>query len=80
MEHDNVNNPKHYNSLGAKCSKCDNPVECIDVTRHMSFNIGNAIKYLWIFKDKNGLEDLRKAAWYINDVIKQMEPKENENE
>lgn len=70
---DNVNHPKHYTNSEASCSKCGNQIECIDITRHMNFNIGNAIKYLWRYKDKNGLEDLRKAAWYLDDQIKQLE-------
>lgn len=74
---DPVNHPKHYTSLEAfvRCTKCDtlNAVECIDVTRHMDFAIGNAVKYLWRYKNKNGIQDLKKAAWYINDAIKQLE-------
>lgn len=66
---DPVNHPKHYN---------DHPsgVECITITRHMGFNIGNAIKYLWRAgrKDKDfEIQDLRKAIWYIEDEIKRLE-------
>ncbi len=59
---DNVNHPKHYNAHPSG-------VECITIVEHMPFNIGNAIKYLWRSEHKNGLEDLRKAAWYINREI-----------
>lgn len=62
-----VNHPAHYNS---------NPsgVECIDVVEHMSFNVGNAIKYLWRADHKEKrIEDLRKAAWYINREIERLE-------
>lgn len=66
---DNVNHPKHYTSDPSG-------VECFEITRHRNFNIGNAIKYLW----RNGLkdsdsqvQDLQKAAWYINDEIKRLE-------
>ncbi len=62
----NVNNPKHYNSHPSG-------VECITVVEHMNFNIGNAIKYLWRTEHKNGLEDLKKAAWYINREIERVE-------
>lgn len=62
-------NPSHYKSHPSG-------IECISITRHMSFNIGNAIKYLWRCDLKNGLEDLKKAAWYINDEIKK---RENDN-
>lgn len=69
---DMVNHPPHYTSSDAKCSKCKHPIECIDVTRTMEFVQGNAIKYLWRYKDKNGLQDLLKAQWYLNDLIEQM--------
>lgn len=66
---DNVNHPPHYNSSEARCT-CGRQIECIDVTRHLSFNIGNAMKYLWRCDLKGAsLEDLKKAAWYIHDEI-----------
>lgn len=74
---DPVNHPKHYTNSEASCSKCGQGIECIDVTRHMGFNIGNAVKYLWRFQDKGGLEDLKKARWYLEDEIKQREAKES---
>jgi hypothetical protein len=63
---DSVNHPKHYNSHPSG-------IECIDVVEHMNFNTGNAIKYLWRADHKNGLEDLRKAAWYVNREIERRE-------
>lgn len=58
-DHDPVNHPKHY-------TKHPSGVECIQVTEHMSFCIGNAIKYLWRADLKNdAIEDLEKARWYI---------------
>ncbi len=65
---DMVNHPPHYNSSQAAC-ECGRKIECIDVTRHLDFNIGNAIKYLWRWKDKGGAQDLEKAIWYIKDEI-----------
>ena len=73
-EHDAVNHPKHY---------CSHPsgIECIEITRHYTFDIGNAIKYLWRagLKKEQGLsdiekeiEDCKKAIWYINDHIKHL--------
>lgn len=59
---DNVNSPKHYTSHPSG-------IECIQVTEHMNFCIGNAIKYLWRSDLKNGVEDLKKAIWYINREI-----------
>ena len=63
-QQDNIN-PLHYTSHPSG-------VECIHITRHMSFNIGNAVKYLWRFEDKNGIEDLEKAIWYIKDEIERL--------
>jgi hypothetical protein len=42
----------------------------------MSFNLGNVIKYLWRADLKNGTEDLKKAAWYLNDEIERREREE----
>ena len=68
---DMVNHPPHYISDPSG-------VECIDITRHRNFNIGNAIKYLWRAglknEDKN-IEDLKKAIFYINDEIKRLQEK-----
>ena len=60
---DPVNHPKHYTAHPSG-------VECIEITEHMNFCVGNAIKYLW----RSGLkgeqiEDLRKARWYIDREI-----------
>lgn len=67
---DPVEHPAHYTSSPASCSNCGTTVECIDVTRHMGFNLGNAVKYLWRADLKgNAIEDLEKAAWYIRDEI-----------
>ncbi len=58
-----VNHPKHYTSHPSG-------IECIQVTEHMSFNIGNAVKYLWRADEKGApIEDLQKAIWYINREI-----------
>ena len=54
-----VNHPAHYTAHPSG-------VECIDVVEHLSFNIGNAIKYLWRADLKGApIEDLHKARWYI---------------
>lgn len=72
MEHDPVNHPKHYTTLGAVCEKCSAPIECIQIVRHMPFNLGNAIKYIWRCDIKGqSVEDLRKAIWYLQDEIKE---------
>lgn len=74
VEKDNVNHPYHY-------TQHPSGVECIDITRHYCFTIGNAIKYLWragLKKDAElqdvdkEIEDLKKAIWYIKDRINQL--------
>lgn len=65
---DAVNNPKHYTSDPSG-------IECIEITRHRNFNVGNAIKYLWRagLKDSDAtVQDLQKAVWYINDEIERI--------
>lgn len=60
---DMVNHPKHYN---------DHPsgVECIDIIEHMSFCLGNAVKYIWRADLKSdAIEDLKKARFYIDREI-----------
>ena len=67
-EHDPVNHPKHY-------TQHPSGVECIDIVEHMNFNLGNAIKYIWRAGDKGDIiEDLRKAAWYLNREIARLDP------
>jgi len=66
-EHDPVNHPKHY-------TKHPSGVECIQITEHMNFNLGNAVKYIWRAGEKeNILEDLLKAKWYIAREISRIE-------
>jgi hypothetical protein len=72
---DAVDHPSHYTSHPAEC-ECGRGIECIQITEHMSFCIGNAIKYLWRADLKNdAIEDLKKAAWYINREIQKREAK-----
>lgn len=64
---DNVNHPQHYTSHPSG-------VECIQVTEHMNFCLGNAVKYLWRAGEKGAeLEDLRKSVWYIQREIDRLE-------
>jgi hypothetical protein len=66
---DPVNQPAHYRAHPSG-------IECIQVTEHMGFNIGNAVKYLWRCDLKNdAIEDLKKAVWYINREIAKREAK-----
>jgi hypothetical protein len=68
VKEDLVNHPKHYTSDPSG-------VECIQITRHRNFNVGNALKYLWRngLKDGNSsVQDLEKAIWYLKDEIKRL--------
>lgn len=70
MSSDPVNHPAHYTSSPAHCSACGEQIECIDVTEHMGFNLGNAVKYLWRADLKDApVQDLEKAVWYISREI-----------
>jgi hypothetical protein len=67
---DNVNHPPHYNA---------GEIECIDAIRaalgrdgFIAYCQGNALKYLWRHEHKGGVEDWRKADWYINRAIKEL--------
>ena len=72
---DNINHPIHYTSSKAECPRCERTIEQIDITRHLNFNIGNVIKYVWRHERKNGIEDLKKAIWYLNNEIARLEDK-----
>ena len=71
---DMVNHPTHY---------CQGGIECIDAIKAATVNkhgieavcVANVIKYIWRYETKNGLEDVRKAAWYIDRLIKELEAK-----
>ncbi|MDE0330982.1 MAG: DUF3310 domain-containing protein [Nitrospinae bacterium] len=67
--HNEVDHPTHYTDHPSE-------VECITITLHFSFNVGNAIKCLWR-ADKKGhpITDLRKALWYINREIERRSAK-----
>jgi hypothetical protein len=67
--HDPVNHPKHYTAHPSG-------VECIQITEHMGFNLGNAMKYVWRADLKHdAVEDLRKAMWYIQrEIEKRINP------
>lgn len=74
MKYDAVQHPLHYNQGG---------VECIDAIKAATVNkrgieavcVANVIKYLFRYETKNGLEDVKKAAWYIDRLIKELEAK-----
>ena len=69
---DMVNHPAHYTQGG---------IECIDALKAATVSktgieavcTANAIKYLWRYEEKNGIEDVKKARWYIDRLIKELE-------
>ena len=72
---DMVNHPSHYTQGG---------IECIDALKSATVSktgieavcTANAIKYLWRYEEKNGIEDVKKARWYIDRLIRELEEKE----
>lgn len=59
MSADMVDHPPHYTAHPSG-------VECVDIAEHLSFNLGNALKYVWRAKNKGREEeDLKKALWYV---------------
>ena len=72
MIHDDVNHPKHYTAHPSG-------VECIQITEHLNFCVGNAVKYLWRAGLKgDGIEDLRKARWYVDREIARLTSQEGQ--
>jgi hypothetical protein len=73
---DNVNHPSHY-TQGA--------IECIDAIKEATKGLlgieavctANIIKYVWRWKFKNGVEDLRKARWYLDRLIEEVSNTKN---
>ena len=58
-DHDPVNHPRHY-------TEHPSGVECIQITEHMNFCLGNAVKYIWRADLKHDvIEDIDKAVWYL---------------
>jgi hypothetical protein len=69
---DNVNHPTHYTQGKIEC------IEAIaEATKQLqgieAVATANVIKYVWRWKSKNGIEDLQKAQWYLNHLIKQIQ-------
>ena len=70
--HDMVNHPAHYTQGG---------IECIDAIKAATTGLtgveavctGNALKYLWRWKFKNGVQDIEKSIWYLQRLIKEIE-------
>ena len=71
---DMVNHPPHYNKYGGEC------IEALRSACGEGFEYylqGNIMKYLWRYRYKNGVEDLKKAQWYLNELIDVLENDES---
>lgn len=73
---DMVNHPKHYISESGAETIDSIAALTEDKTGIEAYCIGNIIKYVSRYKKKNGLEDLNKAAWYLNYLIRKEEIKD----
>ncbi|CAM4099198.1 DUF3310 domain-containing protein [Paenibacillus alkaliterrae] len=69
---DMVNSPSHYTAGKVECIDALEAATC-ELTGIEAVCTANAIKYLWRWKQKNGIEDLKKAQWYINRLIEKVE-------
>ena len=81
MKEERVNHPSHYTWLKEKCG-----IEVIDITRHLDFDSGNAVKYILRAGHKKEadisdldkeIEDTKKAIWYLQDKVKMLENARN---
>lgn len=69
LAYDPVNQPSHY-------KQHPSGVECIAITEHMNFCLGNSVKYIWRAAEKgNAIQDLQKAQWYLNREIARISKK-----
>jgi|TARA_R100001510_G_scaffold36122_1_gene32613 hypothetical protein len=67
---DMVNSPPHYNKAGIEC------IEAISAATGDGYEYylqGNIMKYVWRYRYKNGTEDLKKAQWYLNKLVEEVE-------
>lgn len=60
---DDVEKARHYNSHPSG-------IECVEIVRHLTFDVGNAVKYVYRADHKNGRQDLEKARYYLRDAIR----------
>ena len=70
-----VHHPNHYTQYALN----GKPIECIEVLEVMAkagadFRVINAMKYLWRYRDKGGMQDVEKARWYLDRYISQHTP------
>lgn len=78
LEIDMVNHPSHYETGQFEC--IDVMLEVMGVEYVKGFCVCNAFKYLYRHRNKNGLEDIKKAIWYLNKFVELSKGEENENQ
>tara|TARA_R100000742_G_C4264732_1_gene82670 strand:- start:719 stop:937 length:219 start_codon:yes stop_codon:yes gene_type:complete len=66
-----VNSPPHYNSGDIEC--IDAIKESMTLEAYKGYLKGNVQKYIWRYENKKGVEDLKKAQWYLNRLVKTLE-------
>jgi len=67
---DMVNSPPHYNMTGIECIDA---IEAATGDGYQYYLQGNIMKYVWRYRYKNGTEDLKKAQWYLDKLITEVE-------
>jgi hypothetical protein len=77
VEEDPVNQPPHYNKSSIECIHA---IEAATEDGYEYYLQGNIIKYLWRYRYKNGVEDLKKAQWYLKDLIRICDVKKQRKE
>jgi len=70
VKEDMVNNPPHYNKAGIETIEA---IQAMTGNGFQSYLQGNILKYLWRYQYKNGIEDLKKAQWYLNRLISEVD-------
>ena len=70
QEEDMVNSPPHYNQTGIECIDA---IEAATGDGYEYYLQGNIMKYVWRYRYKNGGEDLKKARWYLDKLITEVE-------
>ncbi len=76
QQSDMVNSPPHYNQRGTECIDA---IEAATGDGYEYYLQGNIMKYVWRYRYKNGTEDLKKAQWYLDKLIIEVEGLYNES-
>jgi hypothetical protein len=72
VQEDVVNHPSHYTDGGIECIEA---IEAqLSAEEYEGYLRGNCVKYLWRWKQKGGVQDLKKCRWYLDQLIKTKEP------